>query len=100
MRLLTEDEVALQLAVSKVTLGRIRRRGEIAHRKIGNQVRYIQADVDEYVARSRVAASAPGERAPQLGRYPTDIDREISRRVTMSIIGQPRKPRKKAAVEL
>ncbi|MBA2588724.1 MAG: helix-turn-helix domain-containing protein [Alphaproteobacteria bacterium] len=58
-RLLTVDEVAAQLSVSRFTVWRLRDAGLFVREiKIGSSSRWQQADVDAYIAESR---STPGD---------------------------------------
>lgn len=58
-RLLTVDEVAAQLNVSRFTVWRLRDQGKFVREiKIGSSSRWQQEDVDTYIAASR---SAPGD---------------------------------------
>jgi excisionase family DNA binding protein len=54
--LLTEDEVADALRVSKVTVHRLRARRQLAWQKIGGQVRVSALDLESYLDRTRVRA--------------------------------------------
>lgn len=54
--LLTEQEVASQRRISVETLRRIRRRGEIAARRIGGRWRYTDSDVLDYQESQKVEA--------------------------------------------
>lgn len=47
---LSEDDVARQLGVSRMTVIRLRKRREIGHIRIGCRVFYTQAHVNEYLA--------------------------------------------------
>lgn len=51
---LTEDEAAAYLKISKSTLGRMRKRGDIEYTPIGmndSLVRYTVSQLDDYLAR-------------------------------------------------
>ena len=52
-KLLTPDEVAEQLGVSRVTLWSYDRRNILKPSKIGNTVRYRQSDIDAVVAQAK-----------------------------------------------
>ncbi len=52
-KLLTNRDAMQQLGVSDGTLRALRKRGLLPFRKIGAQVRYTQADLDEFIERSR-----------------------------------------------
>ncbi|WP_084032709.1 helix-turn-helix domain-containing protein [Chelativorans sp. J32] len=54
--LLTECEAAEKLRISVDTLRRIRKRGEIAARRIGGRWRYTDEDILEYQEGQKVAA--------------------------------------------
>lgn len=56
-RSLSTQEVADMLHVSKSTIYDLIRRGEINSYKVGRKVRFMQEDVDVYIARSRHEAS-------------------------------------------
>lgn len=58
-RLLTVDDVAAQLNVSRYTVWRLRDQGKFAREiKIGSSSRWEQSDVEAYIAASR---SSPGD---------------------------------------
>lgn len=63
---LTEQEAADRLGVSKATIERIRKRGEIRFTKVGSRIRYRAEYVDEYLALQETApcrsASAKSDR--------------------------------------
>lgn len=48
-RLLTNRDVCGQLGVSDNTLRTLRKTGRLPYRRIGNQVRYTQDDVEAFV---------------------------------------------------
>ena len=52
--LLKPSQAAKRLNISVKTLNRIRASGNIRHIWVGSQVRYADADVDEYIERERV----------------------------------------------
>ena len=54
--LLYEEPAAKALGISVATLQRIRKRGEIAARRIGRRWRYTAADLIEYQERQKVPA--------------------------------------------
>jgi excisionase family DNA binding protein len=67
-RLLTVDDVAAQLNVSRYTVWRLRDQGKFAREiKIGSSSRWQQADVDAYIAQSR---SNPGDNTVVRRRKP------------------------------
>lgn len=53
LELLTEARAAQALGLKPRTLRECRRRGEIAFRRIGKQVRYTRSDLAEFVERQR-----------------------------------------------
>lgn len=55
-RLLSVREAAERLGVSVTTMRRLQQRREIPHFKISGNVRFDPADLDAYVAASRVEA--------------------------------------------
>ena len=60
-RLLTVDEVAAQLNVSRFTIWRMRDQGRFpAAIKIGSSARWRQADIDAFIAASRCEPSDSG----------------------------------------
>jgi excisionase family DNA binding protein len=57
-RLLSIAQVALNLGVSKKTVGRLIKEGQIPIHRIRGQVRISEADLAAYLARSRVYPEA------------------------------------------
>lgn len=53
--LYTVDEAAAALRISRPTLYRLMRGGEIGYRKVGKRRKLTQRDIDLYLARSIVA---------------------------------------------
>lgn len=49
-RLLTRPQAAQKLAVSKQTIWRLDKCGQLPHVKIGRSVRYRESDIDDLVA--------------------------------------------------
>lgn len=60
--LLTIEDASRALAVSERTLRRLVSTGAIAHRKIGRQIRFTDADISEYVHKCQVPAGSTQER--------------------------------------
>lgn len=95
-RLFTEEEAARQLTVSKATLGRLRRGGRIAFRRIGEQVRYTQSDISEYIEtclqkrQTSISNSVP---ASGRARGPSPADSLAATQLLREIVGKPRRPR-------
>ncbi|WP_369068582.1 helix-turn-helix domain-containing protein [Kineococcus terrestris] len=56
---LTADDVAAQLRVPRSWVDKAARRGEIGSRKIGRYRRFLQSDVDDFLAVCHRAASDP-----------------------------------------
>jgi predicted DNA-binding transcriptional regulator AlpA len=54
MILLNKKAAAQALGVSPVTVDRLRRSGSLPYRKIGSMVRFIPADIDDFIQRSAV----------------------------------------------
>ena len=70
--LLRPEEVAKALAISRTTVLRLARSGELASLRIGGQVRFRAEAVDEYLARAEVGSppppSPPAAPSPRRGR--------------------------------
>lgn len=64
--LLTEDEVADALRVSKVTVHRLRARRQLGWHKVGGQVRVSALDLESYLARTRIAAVGENRARPAI----------------------------------
>jgi excisionase family DNA binding protein len=52
-KLYTEQEAAAALQMSPDKLQRLRRRGSVPYRQIGNRVRYTESDINEFLDRCR-----------------------------------------------
>lgn len=59
MRLLTADEVAEQLRVSKAHIYDQARAGHLPHVRVGRYVRFVQEDIDAWIGSQRVAVTRP-----------------------------------------
>jgi excisionase family DNA binding protein len=65
-KLMTEKEAAAILGMSSDTIQRIRKRGEIAFRKIGGRFKYTMSDLAEYLENQRVAPCQRMENSAKL----------------------------------
>lgn len=57
-QLFTDKEASEMLRISKVTLWRIRKKGKIEFRRIGEKVFYTKQDIDNYLENQKRAAYA------------------------------------------
>lgn len=55
----TADELATRLRVTKATIYRMARRGELPYYSIGRAMRFRSQDVDEFLRRCRGAGNEP-----------------------------------------
>src|SRR5215216_5613233 len=55
--LFNEKEACAVLGISAVTLWRLRRAGQISYRRVFNSLRYSEADLTEFLDRSKRAAT-------------------------------------------
>lgn len=60
LELIPEKEAAKLLCREPITLWRWRKSGQISYRKLGGGVFYTADDLNEFLNRSKVAASAAG----------------------------------------
>lgn len=64
--LLREREVCALLGVTRMTLFALRKQGEIAHVKVGRNVRYTQSAISAYVERNtRLGNAEANETKPE-----------------------------------
>lgn len=75
--LLTPQEVAALLAVSRRTVQRLAESGELPHIRVGSQLRFSAASLADWQARretgDRAASSAPAAERPVSARLPVQI---------------------------
>lgn len=57
--LLLPEEVCARLRISRRHLYRLVERGDVPHLKISNHLRFVQADLDDWLARQRVTKGEP-----------------------------------------
>jgi excisionase family DNA binding protein len=79
--LLTAADVAATLCVSRTTVWRLVKRGDLPTIRIGGSVRYAQKDVEALVALGRTVAPNNTERAagrPRAGKTPARHGRDGS----------------------
>lgn len=71
--MLTKAQVCERLAVSRSTLERLLRVGDIPSYQIGGSIRFMEEDIDNYVRgclikTAKTVAAAPSAHAPKRGR--------------------------------
>lgn len=54
MTLLTKKDVAAKMQLSERTIDRMRKQRAIPFLKVGNSVRFIQADIDTYLTKRKI----------------------------------------------
>lgn len=81
---LSTQEVADMLHVSKSTIYELIRRGEINSYRIGRKVRFMQEDVDAYIARSRHENSTRPVKTVETGSTLLDVKREAEPDIVIS----------------
>ena len=68
-KLMTLEEVAAFLRLSKDTIYRMTHAGKIPASKVGNQWRFRRDDVDAWLEKNKnVVSDLPARRAPQAGK--------------------------------
>jgi excisionase family DNA binding protein len=55
--LYTVDDVAALLAVSRKTVYRLTRRGELVPSRVGERLRFRPSEIDDYLERNRIGAA-------------------------------------------
>ncbi|WP_140986813.1 helix-turn-helix domain-containing protein [Asticcacaulis tiandongensis] len=105
-KLMSEKEASEMLGISVDTIQRIRKRGEIAFRKIGGRYRYTISDLNEYAENQRVepcqrvqksaksgASGSHNAPAPLSGTSHGSIpalDRQNASQLAQAIFGKPK----------
>ncbi|MCB1469510.1 MAG: helix-turn-helix domain-containing protein [Rhizobiaceae bacterium] len=91
---LSEKDASILLGVSIDTIQRIRKRGEIAFRKIGGRIRYTQADLAEYLEASRVTPCVQSR--PVAAATPTTFQNGHAPHTTMPRGSTPQRDKRAA----
>lgn len=60
--LIDKKDAALKLGISPITLDRLRQCGKLPYRRIGNQVRFLESDLETFIQNSTGSGWTPKTR--------------------------------------